>query len=236
MSARARRSASWGASSATSGHTRVGIRRRTLDVLGAGIGLALLVPLMAVIALAIKVGSSGPLLFRQARMTGGGREFTILKFRTMRATQDGPEITATGDARVTTIGSFLRRTHLDELPQLINILRGDMTLVGPRPETPALAARYPPECQWVLGHRPGLTGPTQVRSGDLNRIPFDVVDTEQWYVEHLVPPRVAMDATYLDHPTLAATLRVLIDTAHQVISGATSRARAGESPRGHNAR
>jgi lipopolysaccharide/colanic/teichoic acid biosynthesis glycosyltransferase len=233
MRGRAGRSTSSGVSSATSRHTGVGIRRRTLDVLGAAIGLALLVPLMAAIALAIKVTSSGPFLFRQVRLTGGRREFTILKFRTMRATQDGPEITATGDARVTTIGGLLRRTHADELPQLINVLRGDMTLVGPRPETPALAARYPPECEWVLEHRPGLTGPTQVRSRDLNRIPVDVVDTEQWYVDHLVPERVVMDATYLDHPTVAATLRVLIDTGNHMFVGATRRARAGRSPRGH---
>lgn len=236
MSALAGRPMSSAKAAAITRHTGVGIRRRALDVLGAGIGLALLVPLMATIALAIKVSSSGPFLFRQVRLTGGRREFTILKFRTMRVTQDGPEITVTGDARVTTIGDFLRRTHIDELPQLVNVLRGDMTLVGPRPETPALAARYPPECQWVLEHRPGLTGPTQVRSRDLNNIPVGVVDTEQWYLEHLVPQRVVMDATYLDHPTVAATLRVLIDTAHHVISGVTPRVRAGESPTGHSAR
>jgi lipopolysaccharide/colanic/teichoic acid biosynthesis glycosyltransferase len=236
MRGRAGRSTSSGVSAASARHPGVGLRRRTLDLLGAAIGLALLVPLMAAIALAIKVTSSGPFLFRQTRLRGGGREFTILKFRTMRITRDGPEITATGDARVTRIGRLLRRTHADELPQLINILRGEMTLVGPRPETPALAERYPPECQWVLEHRPGLTGPTQVRSGDLNRVPVDVVDTEQWYLEHLVPQRVVMDATYLDNPTLAATLRVLIDTANHMISGATRRARAGGSPRGRSVR
>jgi len=197
----------------------VGIWRRTLDVVGAGMGLALLVPLLATIAVAITLTSPGPFLFRQTRLTGGRREFTILKFRTMRVTQGGPEVTATGDARITTVGDFLRRTHLDELPQLVNVLRGDMTLVGPRPETPALAERYPYECQWVLEHRPGLTGPTQVRPLALNSIPEDVVDIEQWYLEHLVPQRVVMDATYLDHPSVAATLRVLIDTARHVIRG-----------------
>jgi lipopolysaccharide/colanic/teichoic acid biosynthesis glycosyltransferase len=196
----------------------VGISRRTLDVLGAVIGLALLVPLLVTIAMAVKMTSSGPFLFRQARLTRGRREFTILKFRTMQVSHNGPELTAHHDGRVTTVGDFLRRTHLDELPQLVNVLRGDMTLVGPRPETPALAARYPLECQWVLEHQPGITGPTQVRSRDLSDIPVGVVDTEQWYIEHLVPRRVAMDATYLDHPTVAATLRVLVDTAHHVIS------------------
>ena len=236
MSALAGRGMSSAKAAATIRHTGVGTWRRTLDVVGAGMGLALLAPLLATIAVAIKITSPGPVLFRQARLTGGRREFTILKFRTMRVTQSGPEVTAPGDARITTVGDFLRRTSLDELPQLVNVLRGDMTLVGPRPETPALAARYPRECQWVLEHQPGLTGPTQVRLRDFNSIPVDVVDAEQWYLEHLVPQRVVMDATYLDHPTVAATLRVLIDTAHHVISGKPPQTAADEPPAGHSAR
>lgn len=216
-----------GVSAAISRLTGVGIWRRTLDVVGSATGLALLVPVLVAIALAIKMTSPGPILFRQVRLAGGWREFSILKFRTMRVTIGGPEITASGDARITAIGHVLRRTHLDELPQLVNILRGDMTLVGPRPETPALAVRYPPECRWVLEHRPGLTGPTQVRSRDLNNIPFDVVDTEQWYLEYLVPQRVIMDATFLDHPTVAATLRVLIETAHHLVRREPPQAAAG---------
>ena len=236
MSALAGRPMSAGKAAATTGHTGVGAWRRTLDVAGAGLGLALLVPLLATIAVAIKLTSPGPVLFRQTRLTGGRREFTILKFRTMRVRQSGPEVTAPGDARITRVGNFLRRTSLDELPQLANVLRGDMTLVGPRPETSALAARYPRECQWVLEHQPGLTGPTQVRLRDFTSIPVDVVDAEQWYLEQLVPKRVAMDATYLDHPTVAATLRVLMDTAHHVISGAPPQAAADEPPAGHSAR
>ena len=143
----------------------------------------------------------------------------------MRVNQGGPQITATGDVRITAVGGLLRRTHLDELPQLVNVLRGDMTLVGPRPETPELAARYPQECHWVLEHRPGLTGPTQVLPQDLNDIPVGVLDPEQWYLEHLVPQRVVMDATYLDLPTVAATIRVLMDTARHLI-------RSGRSDRG----
>jgi lipopolysaccharide/colanic/teichoic acid biosynthesis glycosyltransferase len=212
----------------------VGSWRRTLDVVGAGMGLALLAPLLGTVAMAIKVTSPGPVLFRQTRLAGGRREFTILKFRTMGVTHDGPEITATGDARITTVGDFLRRTHLDELPQLVNVLRGDMTLVGPRPETPGLAARYPRDCQWVLEHQPGLTGPTQVRPR-FNNIPVGVLDTEQWYLEHLVAQRVVMDATYLDHPTLVATLRVLIDTAKHLISREPAQSAPQEPPAGQRA-
>lgn len=236
MSAQAGRPLASGMAAATTRHKGVSTWRRTLDVVGAGMGLALLAPLLATIAVAIKLTSPGPVLFRQTRLTGGRRLFTILKFRTMRVTQSGPEVTAPGDVRITTVGHFLRRTSLDELPQLVNVLRGDMTLVGPRPETPALAARYPRECQWVLEHQPGLTGPTQVRLRDFNSIPVDVVDAERWYLEHLVPQRVVMDATYLDHPTVAATLRVLIDTAHHVISAAPPQAEADEPPAGHSAR
>jgi lipopolysaccharide/colanic/teichoic acid biosynthesis glycosyltransferase len=202
-------------------HAGVGTWRRTLDVVGAGMGLALLAPVLGTIAMLIKVTSPGPVLFRQTRLSGGRREFTILKFRTMRVHQGGPEITATQDARITSVGAVLRRTHLDELPQLVNVLRGDMTLVGPRPETPALAARYADDCQWVLQHQPGLTGPTQLRPGDLNTIPVGELDPERWYLEHLVPRRVAMDATYLNLPTLAATIRILLDTALHVMSRGT---------------
>jgi len=155
MMARAGRSMSSGVSAVTSRHTGVGVRRRTLDVVGAGIGLALLGPLMATIALAIKVSGSGPFLFRQVRLTGGRREFTILKFRTMRATQDGPEIMATGDARVTTIGGLLRRTHADELPQLINVLRGEMTLVGPVRRRPRWPRDTRPSANGCLNTDPG---------------------------------------------------------------------------------
>jgi lipopolysaccharide/colanic/teichoic acid biosynthesis glycosyltransferase len=221
---------------ATTRPAGVGFWRRTLDVVGAGMGLALLAPLLGTIAMAIKATSPGPVLFRQTRLTGGRREFRILKFRTMRVSQSGPEVTAPGDPRITRVGDFLRRTSLDELPQLVNVLRGDMTLVGPRPETPALAARYPHECQWVFEHQSGLTGPTQVRMRDFNTIPVDVVDAERWYLEHLVAQRVLIDATYLDHPTVAATLRVLIDTARHLISAEPPPAAADEPPAGHSAR
>ena len=235
MSALQDRPKSSAEAAATTRHTRVGTWRRTLDVVGAGMGLALLAPLLGSIAVAVRLTSPGPVLFRQTRLSGGRREFTILKFRTMQVNRSGPEVTATGDARITTVGDFLRRTHLDELPQLINILRGDMTLVGPRPETPALAARYPHECRWVLEHRPGLTGPTQVRPRDFNDIPVGVLDPERWYLEHLVPQRVVMDATYLNLPTLAATIGVLIDTARHLISREPAQRAVDEPPAGHGA-
>ena len=198
--------------------------RRALDVVVALAAGLLLAPVIAAAALAVLVTDGRPVLFRQERVGEGARPFTILKLRTMsRSAGAGPEVTAGGDPRVTRVGRFLRASSVDELPQLLNVLRGDMTLVGPRPETPELARRYPPECRWVLQHRPGLTGPAQVALRDAQVLAAGTGDPEQLYLETLVPRRVALDASYLASPTLAATLRVMLLTAlHLVRPSATS--------------
>jgi lipopolysaccharide/colanic/teichoic acid biosynthesis glycosyltransferase len=121
-------------------------------------------------------------------------------------------VTAATDQRVTALGRVLRRTSLDELPQLLNVLHGEMTLVGPRPETVELAARYPEACRWVLQHAPGLTGPCQIRLRDRDVLPPEAVDPEDYYLSVLVPRRVALDTTFLGRPTLTATLGVLLET------------------------
>jgi lipopolysaccharide/colanic/teichoic acid biosynthesis glycosyltransferase len=185
------------------------------------IGLVLTAPLVVAAVVAIRTTSPGPALFRQERVGAGGRPFTILKLRTMTVGGSGLDITMGHDARVTRVGLVLRRTSLDELPQLLNVLRGEMTLVGPRPETLSLARRYPPECQWVLEHTPGLTGPAQIRMRDsrvLEPSPAAlldgaVLDPEAWYLETIVPRRVELDAGYLRAPTLTHTLGLLLETA-----------------------
>src|SRR5437763_17067701 len=140
-----------------------GLPRRALDVVAGLAGLALVgLPLLALMLL-VRLTSPGPALFRQVRLGQGGRPFVIYKLRSMRLNTGGPEITMSGDPRVTRLGRFLRRTSLDELPQLWHVLRGQMTLVGPRPETPTLAGGYPPRCRFVFAYRPGLTGTAQVR-------------------------------------------------------------------------
>jgi lipopolysaccharide/colanic/teichoic acid biosynthesis glycosyltransferase len=143
--------------------------------------------------------------------------FDIYKFRSMRDDEPGPELTGPADSRVTRLGQFLRRTSLDELPQLINVLRGEMTLVGPRPESLALAARYPAEYQFVFQHRPGLTGPVQVRLRDQDILPADVEDLQDYYLRRLLPARIALDRGYLAKPTLARTIGLLTDTAAYLI-------------------
>jgi lipopolysaccharide/colanic/teichoic acid biosynthesis glycosyltransferase len=136
----------------------------------------------------------------------------------MRCGCAGPLLTCAKDRRVTSVGRLLRPLELDELPQFFNIVRGDMTLVGPRPETPGLACRYPPQCRWVFAHRPGLTGPVQLRSQGLAALIEDKDDPESWYLAVLVPRRVALDAQFLSAPTLARTLALITQTAWYMLS------------------
>ncbi|TDC62173.1 sugar transferase [Actinomadura sp. GC306] len=191
--------------------------RRALDIAGALTGLALLsVPLVLIYAL-VRLTSRGPGIFRQTRVGQGGRPFTILKFRTMRRDASGMKVTATSDPRVTRLGRFLRRFYLDELPQLVNVLRGDMTLVGPRPETYDLAVYYDARLRWIFDHRPGMTGMSQVRFRDADVLPPGEEVDLAFYVERLVPAQAAVDAVYLGDPSMRATLRTLAQTVWYVL-------------------
>jgi lipopolysaccharide/colanic/teichoic acid biosynthesis glycosyltransferase len=203
-----------------------GPARRALDVLVASAGLLLLSPLLVLLALAVKLSSSGPVLFRQTRVGQGFTPFTILKFRTMRTGSGGPEFTPAGDARITAVGRLLRHSGLDELPQLLNVLRGEMTLVGPRPETPSLARRYPDDCNQVFAYRPGLTGPAQIRLRDKEVLSAGDRDLERHYLGELVRRRAVLDLDYLARPTLARTLAIVGQTA-LYIAGPLTRRLAG---------
>ena len=163
--------------------------KRVMDVGLSILGLIVMAPLMAVVAAAIKLQDGGPVLYRQRRLTEHGRVFMILKFRSMRvdAEADGvARLACEGDERITPLGRFLRRTHMDELPQLINILRGDMSLVGPRPERPELAAQYEktlPEYALRLQVKAGLTGYAQVY-GAYDTPPDEKLRMDLWYIAH----------------------------------------------------
>jgi len=206
------------------GPVGVGPARRALDVTVAVVSGVLLMPLLLAAAAWVMLDSGRPVVFRQERVGEGGKLFVLYKLRTMRCSGPrGPEVTAGSDVRVTRSGRVLRASSIDELPQLLNVIRGQMTLVGPRPETPDLACRYPPECRWVLHHRPGLTGPAQIALRDNRAIPDDVQDVEGHYLSVLVPRRVALDATFLARPTLRATLGVVWRTVvHLVRPSATA--------------
>jgi lipopolysaccharide/colanic/teichoic acid biosynthesis glycosyltransferase len=197
---------------------QVGPGRRLLDVLIGGLLLVLAAPLLAVVAVLVLVTSGRPVLFRQTRVGQNGRPFTLYKFRTMRTVASGPQVTAAADARITRLGGFLRRTAIDELPQLWHVVRGQMTLVGPRPESAILAARYPDACRPVLQARPGLTGPAQLRYRERSAVPPDAwTDVERWYLDVLVPLRVAADREYLDRPTIRRTLYYVLVTGLFVV-------------------
>lgn len=198
-----------------------GITRRALDVAAATLGLAVSgIPLL-LLMIAIRLTSRGPAVFTQVRLGQGGRPFVMYKLRTMRADARGPDVTAIADPRVTRMGRLLRRTSIDEIPQLWNVLRGDMTLVGPRPETLRLASRYPQECQWIFRYRPGLTGPSQVRLRDAQVLAAGAVVDEETYLSQLVPARTAVDATFLTEPSLTATVGVLADTVRYLLGQPT---------------
>lgn len=191
--------------------------RRNLDVAVALLVLGLSLPLLLALVLAVRLSTGGSAIYRQRRVGEAGVPFTLYKFRTMRPGMSGPEVTAPGDRRVTRLGAVLRRTSIDELPQMVNVLVGHMTLVGPRPESVALARRYPAEFRSVFRYRPGVTGPSQVLVRD-EKVLRQVSDVEDFYLTELVPHRVATDLTFLEDATLASTLRWLAQTARYLIA------------------
>lgn len=201
-----------------SGISGVGAARRTLDLVVAATLLLVSLPILAVAACLIVLTTGRPVLFKQNRIGESGRSFLLYKLRTMRVVASGPEVTAQSDVRITRVGSVLRRTFIDELPQLWHVLRGQMTLVGPRPESEALASRYPDSCRAVLMARPGLTGPAQLHYRERSAVPPAAwTDVESWYLTVLVPLRVQADLEYLRRPTLRQTVRYLLLTAMFVV-------------------
>jgi lipopolysaccharide/colanic/teichoic acid biosynthesis glycosyltransferase len=189
--------------------------KRAFDLVCAALGLVLLAPLLAAIALWIKLDSPGPVLFRQERVGRFGRTFRIHKFRTMVADAParGPALTVGADPRITRAGAVLRRTKLDELPQLIDVLAGDMSLVGPRPELPRYVALYPPGLrERVLAVRPGITDPVSVDLADESALLARAADPEREYVEVLLPAKLARAAAYAERATLASDLALIART------------------------
>ncbi|MBC9727990.1 sugar transferase [Streptomyces sp. TRM68367] len=200
---------------------------RALDVVVAVTLLVLLSPLMLFLAVLIRATSGSPVLFRQQRTGEGAREFTLYKFRTMRHGMTGPGLTSGCDPRVTGTGRLLRRFHLDELPQLANVLRGDMTLVGPRPEPAHVARRFPPEHRWMFRHRPGLTGPCQLLSREHAALLNDKPDPEEYYLAVMVPLRAELNAELFSHASLTTVLRYIARTLWYVLSAMWDRSGSG---------
>ena len=184
--------------------------KRLFDIVCAGLGLLLLAPLLLVLAVWIKLDSPGPVLFRQQRVGRHGKPFLIHKFRTMQVKNEGSQITVGADPRVTRAGLLLRRTKLDELPQLWDVLRGAMSLVGPRPEVPRYVALYPTELrELVLSVRPGITDPASLRFRNESELLAKAADPEREYVEVVMPAKLRAAADYVREATLASDLRLM---------------------------
>ena len=186
--------------------------KRVFDLLGAAIALILLWPLFVAVALWIKLDSPGPAMFRQQRVGRHGRLFAIHKFRTMvaDAPQRGPQLTLGDDPRITPAGAFLRRSKIDELPQLLDVLAGHMSLVGPRPELPAYVAHYPAELRdRVLAVRPGITDPVSLDFADESALLARASDPEREYIEVLLPQKLRAAAAYAERATLWTDLVVI---------------------------
>jgi lipopolysaccharide/colanic/teichoic acid biosynthesis glycosyltransferase len=199
------------------------ILKRSFDIMVSAGGLVLLACPFAVIALAIKLFSTGPVFYRQQRIGRGGEPFWLYKFRTMRASGDGPLITVEGDPRITPMGRVLRRCKLDELPQLWNVLRGDMSIIGPRPEVEQLVRYYTPEQRRILEQTPGVAGLSQLVYPHEADILQGYPNPEEVYRQHLMPKKLTVDLEYERNRTLRSDLVLLAEIILLSFLGKSSR-------------
>lgn len=200
------------------------VAKRLFDVLAAGAGLLVLAPLLLAVALWIKLDSTGPALFRQVRIGRHGVPFEIYKFRTMVDRPDGgrqgagPQLTVGQDPRVTRAGRFLRHYKLDELPQLLNVLEGSMSLVGPRPEVPRYVECYPPAARSaVLSVRPGITDLAAILYKDESAILGQARDPERAYVETILPVKLEYYQRYVRERSFWLDLRIIFRTLAAIV-------------------
>ena len=193
--------------------------KRAMDVLLSAAGLALLSPVLLACATAIKLDSPGPALYRQVRVGRGGREFRIFKLRTMTDGADGRgmQITVGGDARITRVGAVLRKYKLDELAQLLNVLRGEMSFVGPRPEVPRYVELYTPYQWQVLLVRPGITDYASIAYRNENDMLEGVDDPERLYIEEIMPAKIELNMKYLREISPLADIRLILKTVVAVV-------------------
>jgi lipopolysaccharide/colanic/teichoic acid biosynthesis glycosyltransferase len=195
--------------------------KRVFDVAVVLPALIFLAPVLLLVALAVRLSGRGPVLFKQERMGRNLKPFRILKFRTMvdAAERLGPGVTRDNDPRVTPLGRVLRQTKLDELPQLINVLVGDMSLVGPRPELPRYVERFPEEYREILRVRPGITDPASIAYRDESALIEPGEDSEEQYVRVILPHKLRLSREYVENASLGRDLALILQTVASVIGG-----------------
>jgi lipopolysaccharide/colanic/teichoic acid biosynthesis glycosyltransferase len=196
--------------------------KRLFDLIAASFGVILLSPVLLAVAIAVKLDSRGPVFFRQERVGRGFRPFRIFKFRTMvvDAPERGGQITSGHeDPRITRVGRFLRRWKIDEFPQLFNVLHGEMSLVGPRPEVPRFVEMFRAEYTEVLQVRPGITDLASIKFRDEASLLSGSDNPERTYVEQILPEKLALAREYVARSSLVFDLRILFRTALQIACG-----------------
>lgn len=190
----------------------VSIMRRIADVVLSLVGLVITIPVFLGISLALLFQDGLPILFEQVRVGRHGTPFKVFKFRSMRTGGNGAMVTAGGDSRITPLGGFLRRYKLDELPQLWNVLKGDMSLIGPRPEVPPYVVAADPRWRRVLAHRPGITDFATLMYRDEESMLAGKEDPERYYLENILPSKLALNIEYLDKRSSISDFKLLFLT------------------------
>lgn len=195
------------------------ILKRIFDFIASLMGLIILSPFMLIIAILIKVDSKGPVFFKQIRVTKDARKFEIFKYRTMKVGSDKfSQITIGKDNRITRIGSFLRKYKLDEIPQLINVLTGDMSLVGPRPEVPKYVDMYTEEQKEILKVRAGITDYASIEFSDENEILANEEEPEKAYIEKIMPRKIELNKKYLSEISVFTDIKIIILTIKKIFN------------------
>lgn len=188
--------------------------KRAFDLVASLLALIALSPVFLITAILIKLDSPGPVLYVAERIGKDGKPFKMYKFRTMvaKARRLGPGITYKADPRITRVGRFLRRAHIDEWLQFFNILRGDMSFVGPRPEAPTYVEYYTPQQREVLNARPGMTGPAQVQYMQNEAAMLDATTPDKVYLNEILPKKLELDLQYIQNQSFLLDLKLLIQT------------------------
>jgi len=187
---------------------------RLLDIIFSFLGLLILSPVLLLIAIAIKLNSSGPAIYKQLRVGKLGKEFTLYKFRSMRMNADKLGLLTVGgrDSRITSVGFFVRKYKLDELPQLWNVFIGNMSIVGPRPEVKKYVDLYTPEQLQVLNVRPGITDMASIKYKNESEVLKQQSDPEKYYIEHIMPEKIDLNKNFITNPNVFNYVKIIFLT------------------------
>jgi lipopolysaccharide/colanic/teichoic acid biosynthesis glycosyltransferase len=196
------------------------VSKRIFDIIFSICGIVLLSPLLVIISIIVKLDSRGPVFFRQIRVGKDLNEFKILKFRTMTMSADisGMQITVGKDKRITKSGNFLRNLKLDELPQLINVLTGDMSFVGPRPEVPKYVQKYNKEQKLILKIKPGITDLASIEYRDESNVLAQSEEPEQTYINEVMPHKIQLNILYLKNASVLFDIKLIIKTMYVILT------------------